>query len=258
MAAEATVYDANGFVVPHSYVSKYRSLQSRTARCSTHNWRELLDQARKKQYRAGGPLPPRFVAAVHDGIPSELRAEAWMLLSGAQQRMDAQPTLYQRLLAQTSTRPTGEHSRPSRQSVEDTIELDVLRTFPEHPRLTQEFTGKLRRVLLAYARRNPEVSYCQGMNFVAASVLLFVESEEAAFWLLSHLVEEILPDHYVQSMIGHTVDRQVIEQLVELHLPALAAHLRTLSLSMPFVTTHWFLCLFVTALPSETDRKSVV
>ena len=46
-------------------------------------------------------------------------------------------------------------------------------------------------------------------------------------------MEEVLPDHYVQSMIGHTVDRQVLEQLVELYLPALGAHLRTLSLSCP-------------------------
>ena len=30
-----------------------------------------------------------------------------------------------------------------------------------------------------------------------------------------YMVEEVLPDHYVQSMIGHTVDRQVAEQLVE-------------------------------------------
>jgi hypothetical protein len=29
-------------------------------------------------------------------------------------------------------------------------------------------------------------------------------------------------------------------------------HLRTLSLSVPFITTQWFLCLFLNALPSET------
>ena len=158
-----------------------------------------------------------------------------MLLSGAAARKEAQPGLYQRLVATAA--PKG---------VEDAIELDVRRTFPEHPRLTDEFVERMRRVLLAYAKRNPEVGYCQGMNFVAASILLFIEAEDDAFWLLTHMVEEVLPDHYVQSMIGHTVDRQVAEQLVALHLPALWNHLRELQLSMPFVTTHWFLCLFVT------------
>jgi hypothetical protein len=117
------------------------------------------------------------------------------------------------------------HGEAAGRSVEEAIDLDMRRTFPEHPRLDATFLSRMRRVLLAYARRSPEVSYCQGMNFVAAAVLLFVEDEEEAFWLLSFLIEEVLPDHYVQSMIGHTVDRQIIETLVELHLPALAQHL---------------------------------
>ena len=85
---------------------------------------------------------------------------------------DAQPQLYARLVAAVPE-----------PAVQEAIDLDVRRTFPDNPRLTAEFVAKLRRVLLAYARRNPEVAYCQGMNFVAASVLLFLEEEEAAFWL---------------------------------------------------------------------------
>ena len=210
---EAIVRDQNGFVVPHTLVSKYRSLQNRTGWWSPSAgaaWPELLDQARRKQYRAGGPLPPKFVAAVGEGIPTKHRPAAWMLLSGAAARKEAQPGLYERLVAASAPK-----------SVEDAVELDVRRTFPEHPRLTEEFVERMRRVLLAYAKRNPEVGYCQGMNFVAASILLFLDAEDDAFWLLSHIVEEVLPDHYVQSMIGHTVDRHVTEQLVEQHLPAL-------------------------------------
>ena len=248
---DAGVRDAHGFPVPRNLVSKYRSLQTRAKPASAANWPELLSQARKKSYRAGGPLPPKFVAAVSEGIPSEHRATAWLLLSGAEEHKNAQPQLYERLATQ---------GVPAK--VEEAIDLDVRRTFPEHKRLTPEFCARMRRVLIAYARRNPEVAYCQGMNFIAAALLLFTADgpagEEQAFWLLAHVVEEILPDHYVQSMIGHTVDRQVTEQLVELHLPALSQHLRQLSLSMPFVTTQWFLCLFVSSLPSETSFRLVM
>ena len=236
--------DSHGFLVPINLQTKFYGMQTRRIFAHEHskaNWPELLRQARSKQYRAGGPLPPKFIAAVAEGIPNEHRAHAWMLLSGAETRRDAQPRLYQRLV-----------SAPASAKVRDSIELDVRRTFPENPRLTAEFVEKLRRVLLAYAKRNPEVAYCQGMNFVAAALLLFIEEEEDAFWLLAHIVEEVLPDHYVQSMIGHTVDRQVTEQLVELHLPALSEHLRDLGLSMPFITTQWFLCLFVSSVPAET------
>jgi len=215
------VRDEHGFPVPPNLVNKYRSLQLRQrAGSEKHDWPALLEQARKKRYRTGGPLPPRFEAAVKAGIPTEHRAAAWMQLSGARQRMEAQPHLYRQLLVASSA-----HGEAAGRSVEEAIDLDMRRTFPEHPRLDATFLSRMRRVLLAYARRSPEVSYCQGMNFVAAAVLLFVEDEEEAFWLLSFLIEEVLPDHYVQSMIGHTVDRQIIETLVELHLPALAQHL---------------------------------
>ena len=133
-------------------------------------------------------------------------------------------------------------------------------------------------MLLAYAARNPEVAYCQGMNFVAAAVASCRRRRDA-FWLLAVIVEEVLVDHYVQSMLGHQVDQQVrdartaaarghstraphalhscfpsqvLEQLAELQLPAVAAHLRGLALSMPFATTQWFLCLFLNAVPPET------
>ena len=102
----APVLDEHGFVVPRNLVSKFRSLQTRgataggggrsaTASASArHNWPELLAQAAKKQYRAGGPAS-EFVAAVADGIPTPYRAQAW-ILSGAAHNRDAQPQLYPR------------------------------------------------------------------------------------------------------------------------------------------------------------------
>ena len=47
----------------------------------------------------------------------------------------------------------------------------------------------------------------------------------------------------------------MLEQLLEQQLPKLSAHLRSLSLSVPFVTTQWFLCLFFNSLPSESAYR---
>jgi len=43
---------------------------------------------------------------------------------------------------------------------------------------------------------NPDVGYCQGMNVVAAILLLTYATEEDAFWSLVSLIENILPAGY--------------------------------------------------------------
>lgn len=42
---------------------------------------------------------------------------------------------------------------------------DLPRTFPGHPALDENGRNSLRRLLLAYARHNPEVGYCQVIGF---------------------------------------------------------------------------------------------
>ena len=64
------------------------------------------------------------------------------------------------------------------------IMLDLPRTFP-HNRFFQDRRRRgwrcLRRVLNSFALHNAEIGYCQGFNFIAAFLLLFLP-EEVAFW----------------------------------------------------------------------------
>jgi hypothetical protein len=72
-------------------------------------------------------------------------------------------------------------------------------------------TEGLRRVLRAYALHNPEVGYCQSLNFVAGMMLLFLQ-EEDAFWLLATIIENLLPpEYYTKSMLGAYVDQWMKE-----------------------------------------------
>lgn len=204
-ASDEPCLDAHGFEVPEQLLSKYNATRQSAEGGSAVSWPALLEQAALKGYQSGGPLPPRFVAAVREGVPDAHRANAWLLLSGAARKRDEQPGLYATMLAAGRARGDLE--------VEEQIDRDLHRTFPGHPALTEPFCQRIKNVLLAYSARNPEVAYCQGMNFVTAAILLFVEEEDSAFWLLSYVVEEVLVDHYVQSMLGHQVDSQVLEQL---------------------------------------------
>ena len=199
--------DEHGFDVPRDMVSKYLSLKSDKPPVDT-KWQELLEQAEEKQYRAGGLLPPKFVAAVSEGIPNAYRSRVWLLLSGSASRMSDQSTgrgSYAQLLeaGRTLSERGGEETVAA-------IDRDLHRTFPGHPKLTTSFLASTKNILLAYSARSPEVAYCQGMNFVCAAILMFILDEESAFWMLCYVVEEVLIDHYVQSMIGHKVHQHLM------------------------------------------------
>ncbi|XP_078218432.1 TBC1 domain family member 8B isoform X4 [Callithrix jacchus] len=176
------------------------------------------------------------------GIPETLRGELWMLFSGAVNDMATNPGYYAEVVEQslgTSNLATEE------------IERDLRRSLPEHPAF-QSDTGisALRRVLTAYAYRNPKIGYCQAMN-ILTSVLLLYAKEEEAFWLLVAVCERMLPDYFNRRIIGALVDQAVFEELIRDHLPQLTEHMTDMTF-FSSVSLSWFLTLFISVLPIES------
>ncbi|XP_051957644.1 TBC1 domain family member 8B isoform X2 [Xyrauchen texanus] len=176
------------------------------------------------------------------GVPETLRGELWLLFSGAVHDMTSHPGYYGRLL---------EECMGSSSLACDEIERDLHRSLPEHPAF-QSDTGisALRRVLTAYAHRNPKIGYCQAMN-ILTSVLLLYAKEEEAFWLLVAVCERMLPDYFNRRIIGALVDQAVFEELIRVHLTQLTEHMTDLSF-FSSVSLSWFLTLFISVLPIES------
>ena len=121
---------------------------------------------------------------------------------------------------------------------------DLDRTFASSPKgLRSPSREELGNVLGAYVKRNPTVGYCQGMNFLVAHMLRYMEEEEA-FWLLCLLVESILPLDYYSIMTGVVVDQKLFRKLLRMLLPSLWDRLDRASLDPSLVTMEWFVCLF--------------
>jgi hypothetical protein len=184
-----------------------------------------------------------FKSLVLGGIPVALRAKIWTECSGAGSLRV--PGYYEGLVTRSD--------QDDDQQVVAQIRADITRTLTDNIFFRKgPGVEKLNQVLLAYSRRNAEVGYCQGMNLVAANLLLIMPSAEDAFWILVSIIENILPrGYYDHSLLASRADQQVLRTYVSEVLPKLSQHFEDLSIDLETMTFQWFLSVFTDCLSAE-------
>ncbi|CAI4227107.1 unnamed protein product [Auanema sp. JU1783] len=121
---------------------------------------------------------------------------------------------------------------------------------------------KLKQLLLAFARYNKDIGYCQGFNIIGALILQVVDyNVPDALKILLFLIERVIPNGYFdQSLRALSVDMSVLKDLLHNRLPKTMQHLDNLQQSSgneyePALTNvfsmHWLLTLFATCLPRK-------
>ncbi|KAG9013916.1 hypothetical protein FRB93_000297 [Tulasnella sp. JGI-2019a] len=185
-----------------------------------------------------------FSKLVRSGIPLCYRPKVWLECSGALEMME--PGVYHDLLSS---------HKGVQNAVLDEIEKDVSRTMPLNIFFGGDGVGvsKLRRVLQAYSWRNPAVGYCQGMNLIASTLLLVHADEEEAFWILTSIIEKLLPGEFFSpSLLVSRACPMVLLDYVQELMPKLYNHLLDMDVDLPAICFSWFLSLFTDCLPVET------
>ncbi|XP_063478999.1 small G protein signaling modulator 3 isoform X12 [Symphalangus syndactylus] len=124
------------------------------------------------------------------------------------------------------------------------------------PQLWMRLSGALQK------KRNSELSYREivknssndetiAAKQVAACLLLFLE-EEDAFWMMSAIIEDLLPASYFSTtLLGVQTDQRVLRHLIVQYLPRLDKLLQEHDIELSLITLHWFL----TAFASVVDIK---
>ncbi|VEN40619.1 unnamed protein product [Callosobruchus maculatus] len=204
----------------------------------------------------------KMVAQLPGGIPPEFRRRLWLQL--AERHLQSRGVNW----AEVERTCLTEWQNPGDGELGVQIVKDLHRTgcslfCGEGGRQNQAL---LKRVLLAYARWNKAVGYCQGFNMLAALMLQVTDRcESDALKLMIYLIEGVLPDSYfADSLRGLSVDMAVFRELLRSRLPALSKHLDKLQTAAKdggrcyeppltnVFTMQWFLTLFCNCLPHTT------
>ncbi|KAL0277887.1 UNVERIFIED_CONTAM: hypothetical protein PYX00_005010 [Menopon gallinae] len=202
----------------------------------------------------------KMVAQLPGGVPSEFRTKLWLQLS--ERHLNEQNIDWEKAEAVIFN----EWTNPDDEELGVQIVKDLHRTGCSLFCGAQEQNqALLKRVLLAYARWNKNVGYCQGFNMLAALILQVMDRDEKnAVKVMIYLIEGVLPESYfANNLRGLSVDMAVFRDLLRLRLPKLSKHLEALqndtnsstSYEPPLTnvfTMQWFLTLFSNCLPQQT------
>ena len=144
-------------------------------------------------------------------------------------------------------------------SLASQIEQDLSRTFPDLAFFKEDgpFRQPLRDILESYSLLRPGLGYVQGMSFVAAMLLLFMEPD-AAFICFCNILEDHMYFHIIRAQGKNSIldlQLQLFDQLLKEHLPKLFNHFASVGLRPEMYLIDWLLTILAKPLPLDVSAR---
>ena len=208
-------------------------------RVRLQKWRRMMANWEHFEQKYPGKIRQR----IRRGIPDTLRGHMWMSLTGAGVAKYHNASVYHDCLLAPDS------------GLEETISRDISRTFPRH----QQFrvTGGLGQrsmfqVLRAYSVYNPAVGYCQGMGYICALLLCYLNEEDAFWTMVSLMQKHEMEGLYREGLPKLQLYHIVLEKLMRQQLPQIASHLFDhLHMLASMFASKWLLTIFTYSFPLD-------
>ena len=174
------------------------------------------------------------------GVPEPLRGVAWKKYAGINQYIV--PGLFSSLVNQ---------KEGVNEDVESIILKDLDRTFPSNLHFTSKYgegQRSLYHVLSAYARYNKDTEYVQGMGFIAALLLSYMDEESAFYTLHSIMKKYGLEGLYLPGFPDLKKKSYVLLCLMKKHIPKVYQTLYRNEIMPTLYASEWFITLFTRQL----------
>ena len=168
------------------------------------------------------------------GIPDSLRACVWQKF--AEYDKYYIKDLYKKL-----------ENEKSNLDYESVILKDLDRTFPQQIHFKTKYgTGQrsLYRVLCSYSKYNKEIGYVQGMGFIAALLLTYMD-EEGTFFMMESLMKKYELEGLYKP--GFPVLKKIFYvflNLMKKHLPKIYELFKKNEILPSMYASEWFICVF--------------
>ncbi|MED6253585.1 hypothetical protein ATANTOWER_010225 [Ataeniobius toweri] len=195
------------------------------------------------------------------GIPPSVRGKVWSLAVGNE--LNITHELYNICLARAkekwrstavpSTETEDVLDSSDRESSLELIKLDISRTFPQLCIFQQggPYYDVLHSILGAYTCYRPDVGYVQGMSFIAAVLILNLDTADA-FIAFANLLNK--PCQMAFFRVDHSLMLTyfaAFEVFFEENLPKLFAHFKKNNLTPDIYLIDWIFTLYSKSLPLD-------
>ena len=197
-------------------------------------WNYMLTNYEEFNKNHFGKLKER----VRKGIPDSIRGYAWQKIINLDE-------FYKKELFQSL------NDQPIDNNLEQVILKDIDRTFPQCTFFKEKYGGgqrQLYKVLANYSKYNKDVGYVQGMGFITAVLLTYMDEERSFFMLHALMKKRELENLYLPGFPDLKKKLYVFLNLQKKLIPKIYHTFKKFEINPFTYASEWFLCLFSRSL----------